>query len=339
MDLPFRVGDLIAPLIGAGPGEVVAGDSTSVAFYKLAAAALGLRPDRSVILTDAGNFPSDLYVLQGLAAATGRTLRVEPREGLAAAADPTVALVAATHVDYRSGALHDIPGVTAAAHEAGALMLWDLSHSAGALEVDLAAANADLAVGCGYKYLNGGPGAPGYMMARRDLQERLNQPIWGWIGHAEPFAFDPAYRDGPGLKRLLTGTPAVLGLAALEEGVRTFDGVTMAEIGAKSRALSAFFLDCLKQELPGAFELASPEDPALRGSQVALRHKDAYAVVQALIAAGVVGDFREPDIARFGFTPLYLSFEDVAEAVERMGEAIRNGAHLAPEHQVRKAVT
>jgi kynureninase len=339
MGLPHRVGARLAPLIGAFEDEVVAADSTSVNLFKLAAAAAALLPERTTLLTEAENFPSDLYVLQSVAEAFGRTLRVVPRRDLEDALDEHVGLVCLTQVDYRTGALRDLSATTQAAHAAGAMILWDLSHSAGALEVDLRAADADFAIGCGYKYLNGGPGAPGYMMAARRHHARLRQPIPGWIGHARPFAFEPAFAPASGMTQMLTGTPAILALAALEEGLKTFDGVQMAQIRRKSQALGELFLAVIRSELPGVFELACPADPAARGSQISLRHPDSYALVQALIEAGVVGDHRDPDVARFGLTPLTLSYADVLEAARRLVNVVKDQSWRAPRFRARRAVT
>jgi kynureninase len=339
MDLPKRVGARIAALIGAGEDEVIAGDSTSVCLYKLAAAAAGMLPDRRVILSEPGNFPTDLYVLQGLCETLGLELRTAPVDGIAAALTDDVALLVLTHVHYKTGRTHDMAALTAQAHEVGALILWDLSHSGGALPVDLNAAGADFAVGCGYKYMNGGPGAPGYMMVAKRHQAAARQPLYGWIGHAAPFAFDDAYAPADGVARMLTGTPAVLGLIALEEGLKTFEGVEMAAVREKSMRLGDLFIALVEARLPGMFDLACPRDAALRGSQVSLRHPHAYAIVQALIAAGVVGDFRAPDVARFGLTPLYLGYADVFEAVERMRRVMAEETWREPRFAQRLAVT
>lgn len=339
MALPTRVGAMIAPLIGAGADEVIAADSTSVNLYKLAAAAVGLRPGRRVVVTEPGNFPTDLYVLQGLCGALGLELRVLPPTEIPAGLTDEVALLVLTHVHYKSGRIHDMAALTAAAHAQGALALWDLSHSAGALPVDLNGCDADFAVGCGYKYLNGGPGAPGYMMAARRHQAAMGQPLTGWIGHAAPFAFGDAYAPADGVTRLLTGTPSVIGLAALEEGLKTFDGVSLTSVREKSIRLAELFVALARDAMGPAFALASPADAAGRGSQVSLRHPDGYAIVQALIEAGVVGDFRDPDVARFGFTPLYLSFADVFEAGRRLKAVMQEERWRAPRFAERRAVT
>ena len=339
MDLPKRVGARISALIGAGEDEVIAGDSTSVCLYKVAAAATAMRPDRKVVLSEPGNFPTDLYVLQGLCEAKGLQLRTVPADRIAEALTEEVALLVLTHVHYKSGRTHDMAALTAKAHAVGALTLWDLSHSAGALPVELNAAEADFAIGCGYKYLNGGPGAPGYMMVAKRHQAAAKQPLQGWIGHAAPFAFDDAYAPADGMMRMLTGTPAVLGLIALEEGLKTFDSVDMAAVREKSMRLGDLFIDLVETRLPGVFEFASPRDAGNRGSQVSVRHPDAYAIVQALIAAKVVGDFRAPDVARFGFTPLYLSYADVFVGVDRLCTVMATEVWREPRFNQRLAVT
>ncbi len=329
IDLPRRAGDKIAPLVGAEPGEVVVTDSTSVDLFKLAAAALELRPGRRTIVSERANFPTDLYVLDGLARLLGRghelrALDRDPiREELLGAVGDDVALVVLTQVDYRSGALWDLAATTHAIHERGALVLWDLCHSAGALPIDLSGAGADLAVGCGYKYLNGGPGAPAFLYAARRHQEALRTPIQGWLGHASPFAFEPGYRPAPGIGRFLGGTPPVLALAALDAALDLFAGVDLAQVRAKSVALGELFLERVETRCAGlGLELACPRDGSARGSQVSLRHPEGYAVVQALIARGVIGDFRVPDVMRFGLAPLYLRYADVWDAVEHLAEVL-----------------
>ena len=342
IDLPQAVGDRIAPLIGARPGEVVVADSTSVNLFKLLAAALKLRPDRRVILSERDNFPTDLYVAQGLVDLLGgrAELRRVDREELPAALDSGVAVAMLTQVDFRTGRLHDLAAVTAAAHACGALVLWDLAHSAGAVPVDLSGCGADLAVGCGYKFLNGGPGAPAFAYARRDLHPHLGQPLWGWMGHRAPFAFDPDYAPAPDLRRLLCGTPVVLGLAALEVGV---DLVTRAGIPAlrrKSVELGETLIALVEQECAGhGFALASPRAAAERGSQVSFRHPAAYPIVQALIRRGVIGDFREPDIVRFGLAPLYLRFVDLWDAAAALRQVMAGGEWRDPALTARARVT
>jgi kynureninase len=318
IDLPSRVGARIAALMGAAPDEVIAADSTSVNLFKLAAGAMAMRPGRRVIISEPGNFPTDLYILQGLARfLPGVELRLVEPGDLPDALDDSVALLLLTHVHYKTGATHDMTALTTWAHEVGALALWDLSHSAGALEVDLNDANADLAVGCGYKYLNGGPGAPAFAYIARRHQAAFQSPLTGWMGHAQPFAFSDDYAPGQGMLRALCGTPSVLGLTALDAALSAFDGVEMSAIRAKSRALGDLFLDLVADRCPG-FGVACPRNAAHRGSQVSLTHANGYAIVQALIARGVVGDFRAPDVLRFGFAPLYVRHVDVWDAVENL---------------------
>jgi kynureninase len=335
---PGRLGAKLAPLIGAQPSEVLVGDSTSVNLFKLLAAALAARPGRSTILSDTGNFPSDLYIAQGLAAMTPATLRTVDPEAVEAAIDSDTAVVMLTHVDYRSGRRHDMQSLTAAAHEAGALMLWDLSHSAGAIAVDLNAAGADLAVGCGYKYLNGGPGAPAFLFVAEALQDQLASPLSGWLGHADPFAFESDYRPAPGIARFQAGTPSILALAALEAGLATFDGVSMADLERKSRRLSEQFIALVEQRCP-ALTLASPRDPAARGSHLVFAHHHAYPLMQALIERGVIGDFRKPDLIRFGFAPLYNSHADVWHAVDILADLLATRDYDQPRFRARSRVT
>ena len=318
IDLPSRVGAKIAGLIGAAPDEVIAADSTSVNLFKLAAGAMAMRPGRNLILSEPGNFPTDLYILQGLAKfLPGVELRLVEPGGFPEALDDSVALLLLTHAHYKSGELHDMAALTTWAHEVGALALWDLSHSAGALEVDLNGVGADLAVGCGYKYLNGGPGAPAFAFVARRHQAAFQSPLTGWMGHAKPFDFTDDYAPGPGMLRALCGTPSVLGLTALEAALSAFDGVEMSALRAKSRALGDLFLDLVEARCPG-FSIACPRDSARRGSQVSLTHPNGYPIVQALIARGVVGDFRAPDVLRFGLAPLYVRYVDVWDAVEHL---------------------
>lgn len=336
--LPQRVGGKIAPLIGAAPPEVIAADSTSVNLFKLIAAALAMRPGRKVVLSEPGNFPTDLYMVDGLARQGLAECRLAARENIAAALDESVALLLLTHVHYKTGALHDLAALTRVAHDAGALVLWDLSHSAGALPVDLRGAEADFAVGCGYKYLNGGPGAPAFAFVAERHHADLQQPLTGWMGHAQPFAFTDAYEPGRGVDRLLCGTPPILGLAALEVGVDLIAEIGVGRLYAKSQALSEFFRASL-DELDVVLEVASPPEPKQRGSQLSFRHPHAYAVSQALIARGVIGDFRDPDILRLGFAPAYLRFEDMAEAARDLAEVLRADEWQHPDYATRSAVT
>lgn len=336
--LPQRVGGKIAALIGAAPHEVVAADSTSVNLFKLIAAALDMRPGRKVVLSEPGNFPTDLYMIDGLKKQGLAHRRLAPREDIASALDADVALLLLTHVHYKTGALHDMAALTRAAHESGALVLWDLSHSVGALPIDLNACEADFAVGCGYKYLNGGPGAPAFAFVAERHHGLLQQPLTGWMGHAAPFAFSDDYAPATGVARVLCGTPPILGLAALEVGVDIIAEIGVARLHAKSQRLSEFFRMCLA-ELGADVELASPADPAQRGSQLSYRHPDAYALSQALIARGVIGDFRDPDILRLGFAPAYLSFADVAKAARHLAEVLDTGEWRREEYRTRAAVT
>ncbi len=351
MDLPGRVGDKIARLVGAGPGELVVADSTSVNLFKVLAAALAIveddAPGRRVIVSERSNFPTDLYIAESLARQHGFELRLVEPEGLFAALDDHCAVLMLTHVNYRTGRMHDMAAVTAAARAAGAVVIWDLAHSAGAVPVDLKGAGADFAVGCGYKYLNGGPGAPAFVWAHPRHVSRFWQPLAGWIGHAAPFEFTPGYRPAPGIARYQCGTPAVLSLAALECGVDTvlaaeaFGG--MAALRAKSLALARVFAERVQATCPAicpGLALASPAADAERGSQVCFSHPAiGYPVIQALIARGVIGDFRAPDILRFGFTPLYLRFADAFDAAEHLRQVLEREEWRRPEFNQRHAVT
>jgi kynureninase len=341
IDLPRRVGDKIARLVGAGPGEVACADSTSVDLFKVLAAALSLRPGRRTVLSEEGNFPTDLYVAEGLARLLGKghRLRLVPKEELAAALDADVAALLLTHVDYRTGERHDMEGLTRAAHASGALAVWDLAHSAGAMPVDLNGAGADLAVGCGYKYLCGGPGAPAFLWVPKRLQDAFVQPLSGWLGHAEPFAFEPAYRPAPGIARALCGTPPILSMSALDAALDVMLAADLALVRAKSEALTSFFVEAVEQECGEAVRVVSPRDAARRGSQVSFAHPDAYAVMRALIARGVVGDVRAPDVLRFGFAPLYVRFADAWDAARALAEVLSSHAHERPEFRRRAAVT
>jgi kynureninase len=336
--MPRRVGAMIAPLIGAEADEVIACDSTSVNLFKLIAAALAMRPGRKVVLSEPGNFPTDLHLIHGLEAQGLAERRLAAADDLGAALDDSVAVLLLTHVHYKSGAMHDMTRLTRAAHEAGALVLWDLSHSVGAVPVDLNGCEADLAVGCGYKYLNGGPGAPACAFVARRHHEALQQPITGWMGHAAPFAFVDDYAPAPGIERLLTGTPPILGLAALEEGVRLIAEIGVERLAAKSRALSQFLRAAVAEAAPD-LPCVSPEDPAPRGSHLSFRDSEAYAVAQALIARGVIPDFREPDILRLGLAPAYLRFEDCWHAAQALGEVLASGEWERAEFKARAAVT
>src|SRR6185295_7215772 len=292
IDWPVRIAAKLAPIVGARPSELLIADSTSVCLFKLLAAAVRARPDRRTILTQQRNFPTDLYVAQGLADMLGMELRSVPADRVLDAIDQDTAVVTLTHVDYRGAGFYDMRALNKAAHSAGTLMLWDLSHSAGACQIDLDGTGCDLAVGCGYKYLNGGPGAPAFLYVAERLQDELHSPLQGWMGHAEPFAFVDDYRPASGMLSLLTGTPSILALAALEAGLDTFDGIALRDIEAKSRALSQLFVDEVEARCGSEVSLASPRDPTRRGSHVVFAQPEGYAVMQALIARGVIGDFR-----------------------------------------------
>ena len=342
ISLPARLGALLAPLIGASPDEVIVADSTSVNLFKLAASAIRAQSPRRVILTERENFPTDLYVLQGLQAMLGGAIELKTvaRDQLLPSLDDTVAVVTLTHVDYKTGEIHDMAAINTAAHATGALSLWDLSHSAGAIDVSLNRDSADLAIGCGYKYLNGGPGAPAYMFVSRALQPRLAQPLSGWMGHKAPFEFAESFRPADGMIRFLAGTPVVLGMAALEEGIKTFAGLEMTKIQEKAQALGDLFLALLEKHCGGhEFTIACPTSGQKRGSQISLRHPSGYAIMQALIAARVIGDFRAPDFMRFGFAPLYTRYADVWDAVSRLANIMRTEAWREGRFHRRAAVT
>ena len=318
IDKPLALGDAIAPLIGAAPGEVAVGDSTSVNLFKLLAAALHARPGRHTILTETGNFPTDLYVAEGLGRLVeGCDARRVARDEIARALDPDTAVLLLTHVDFRTGFMHDMAALTRAAHDCGALVLWDLSHSVGAVPLAVGAAGVDLAVGCTYKYLNGGPGAPAFAFVAKALQSGLRPGLSGWMGHRSPFDFAQDYVPGAGIAPVLSGTPAILGLAALEAALEIWRDVDIAEVRAKSVALGEQFIALVESRCTG-FDLASPRDSARRGSQVSFRHSQGAALAEALAGHGVIADFRPPDLMRFGFAPLYLRYVDVWDAVERL---------------------
>ena len=338
IDLSSKIGTKIAPLIGARADEVIACDSTSINLFKLISAALAMRPGRKVVLSEPGNFPTDLYMIEGLERQGLAERRLAPREALADAPDGDVALLLLTHTHYKTGELFDMAALTHAAHEAGALVLWDLSHSGGALPVDLNGCEADFAVGCGYKYFNGGPGAPAYAFVAERHLKAARQPLTGWMGHAAPFAFSDDYEAALGVEKLLCGTPPILGLAALEVGVDLVAEIGVDRLYEKSQALSEFFRQCLS-ERGVVLDLVSPTDPDARGSQLSFRHDEAYAICQALIARGVIGDFRDPDILRFGFAPAYLRFEDMAEAATHLAEVLETREWQREEFRERAAVT
>jgi kynureninase len=353
--LPQKLGNKIAPLIGAGPDEVVATDSTSINLYKVLSAALNIAaqdaPHRKLVVSERSNFPTDLYIAEALCKERGLQLKLVEPEEIATALTSDVAVLMLTHVNYRTGAMHDMAAVTAAAHAAGALTIWDLAHSAGAVQVDLQGAGADFSVGCGYKYLNGGPGAPAFVWVHPRHAERFWQPLAGWWGHAAPFAFTPDYQPAPGITRYLCGTQPILSMTALECGLDTLLAAQplggMAALRQKSLALTDLFIALVEQRCAGhGLGLATPRDHARRGSQVCLtRGEGAYAIVQALIARGVIGDYRagdggqHADILRFGFTPLYIGFEDVWNAAEHLRQVLDTGEWQRPEFNQKHAVT
>ncbi|MFN4058268.1 MAG: kynureninase [Roseinatronobacter sp.] len=340
IDLPARVGDRVGRLIGAVPGSVVMGDTLSIKVYQALASALELRPERRVILSDTGNFPSDLYIADGLCRTLGPDYRLKTvaPEAVADAIDDQVAVLMLTEVDYRTGRKHDMAGLIARAHAAGAMVVWDLAHSAGALPVDVTGTDADFAVGCSYKYLNSGPGGPAFIYVAPRLADRVRPALSGWLGHEAPFAFDLDYRPGAGIDRMRVGTPPVLQLAALDAALDVWEGVDMQALRTRSIALQEAFIAELATRAPD-LALASPRDSAQRGSQVSYHHPQGYAVMQALIARGVVGDFRAPDILRFGFTPLYLSMEDVIHAARILADILATASWDRPEFHARAKVT
>ncbi len=337
---PRKIGDRIARLVGAAPGTVVMGDTLSIKVHQALSAALNLTPARRVVLSDSGNFPSDLYVAQGLLASLGRglELKVVAPEAVAEAMDETMAVTLLTDVDYRTGRRHDMRRLTARAHAVGALAVWDLAHSAGAMDVDLTGADVDFAVGCTYKYLNGGPGAPAFIYVAPRLAERAQPSLSGWMGHAAPFAFDLDYRPAEGIERMRVGTPPVIALAALEAALDVWDEVDIADVRRRSIELTERFIAGVERTCPGV-HLGSPRDPATRGSQVSFRHPQAYAVMQRLIARGVIGDFRAPDLLRFGFTPLYIGLEDVDAAIAVLAEVLADRSWDRPAYHERATVT
>ncbi|MBI1418532.1 MAG: kynureninase [Limimaricola sp.] len=340
MAQPVSMADRIGRLIGAEPGHVVLGDTLSIKVYQALAAALKMVPERRVILSDNGNFPSDLYMAEGLIGFLdkGYELRVVAPEEVEEALTEEVAVMMITEVDYRTGRMHDMPHLISKAHQVGALTVWDLAHSAGAVPVDLSGSNADFAVGCTYKYLNGGPGSPAFIYVAPRHAETAAPALSGWLGHEAPFAFDPSYRPGAGIERMRVGTPPVLALAALECALDIWDMTTMAEIRAASIALTDRFIAGIEAACP-MLTLASPRDAGQRGSQVSFRFADGYAAMQALIARGVIGDFRAPDIMRFGFTPLYIDEGDVDAAVAIIAEVMAQKLWDRPEYRRRSRVT
>lgn len=339
---PQRVGDKIARLIGAEEGEVVACDSTSVNIFKALCAALSINPERNVILSEKGNFPTDVYMMQGIEKLTGGkvTARLVDPDELESAIGDDVAAVLLTQVHYKTGRIRDMEATTRLAHGRGAAMVWDLSHSAGAIPVELNRAHADFAVGCGYKFLNGGPGAPGYLYVARRHQGAALPALSGWFGHTRPFDFEDDYSAAHGITKFLVGTPPILGLAALEVGVELLLEGDMSEIRAKSVSLGRLFAARMAQLCEQfGFVLVSPAQPELRGSQISYRHPQGYEIMQALKARGIIGDFRAPDILRFGLTPLYLSHVDVASAIAGLEAVMEKAEWDRPEYAERASVT
>jgi kynureninase len=339
IDAPMRVAAKLTPVVGARPSELLVADSTSVCLFKLLAAAVRARPGRRTILVQEGNFPTDTYVAEGLADMLGLQLRRADPGDIATAIDADTAVVSLSHVDYRSGARVDMVAVNAAAGAAGALVVWDLCHSAGAIEVDLNGSGCELAVGCGYKYLNGGPGAPAFLYVAEALQDELQPPLQGWMGHAEPFAFEDSYRPTSGIARFLTGTPSILALTALDAGLDAFADIRMADVEAKARSLLKLFIAEVEARCGDEVRLFGPRDLAARGSHVCFAHPEGYAVMQALIARGIVGDFRAPDLMRFGFTPLYTSFEDAWRAADALADILAIREWDQPRFRERRKVT
>ncbi|WP_027258377.1 kynureninase [Leisingera aquimarina] len=340
MDKPKALGDRIGRLIGAEPGHVVMGDTLSIKVYQAVASALELNPGRKVVLSDNGNFPTDLYMASGLLKSLGPEykLRVVDPEAVEESITDEIAVLMITEVDYRTGRKHDMKALTEKAHANGVLTVWDLAHSAGAVPVDLAGCRADFAVGCTYKYLNGGPGAPAFIYVSPRHAETVRPALSGWLGHEAPFAFDLDYRPGSGIDRMRVGTPPILQLTALEAAMDIWDMAGMDAVRAKSIELCDLFIALVEETCP-QLELASPRDPAFRGSQVSFKFDEGYAAMQALIACGVIGDFRAPDIMRFGFTPLYIDEGDVRTAAEIIADVMTNALWDRPEYMVRHAVT
>ncbi|MGB1189344.1 MAG: kynureninase [Pseudomonadales bacterium] len=341
IDLPITLGEKIAPLLGAAPGQVVCTDSTSINLFKVLHVAMQIQGWKGSILSEADNFPTDLYMAENLRAVAPRGALAFERvasEDLAEAIDGSVSVLLLSHVNFRTGALHDLVDLTARAHQAGALVIWDLSHSAGVMKIELDACQVDFAVGCGYKFLNGGPGAPGYIYVAERHQNSARQPLWGWMGHAEPFQFAPRYEPAPGIKRYLTGTPAILSMVALDAALAVFDDLDLTLARQKSKQLGEHLKDLITVSgVP--LKLLSPSDAEARGSQVSFTHHCAYGVVQALIELGVIGDFRAPNIIRFGLNPLFNSFQDIERAVVLLKQVFDEGRHLERRFDERKPVT
>ncbi|MEM6308687.1 MAG: kynureninase [Pseudomonadota bacterium] len=340
MSQPSRVGNRVAKLIGAPDGSVVMGDTLSVKVYQALAAAIQMRPDRTKILSDTGNFPTDLYMADGLIETLdkGHDLSLCDPADVASRIDGETAAVLLTEVDYRTGRKHDMAQITKIAHQNGAVMIWDLAHSAGAIPVDIASCSAEFAIGCTYKYLNAGPGAPAFIYVRPDISQTIEPALAGWLGHSAPFAFERSYRPGTGIERMRVGTPPVIQMAALEAALDVWDGVNLQDVRLQSIALQEVFIKEVEARVP-ALTLASPRDPAERGSQVSFSHEEGYSAMQALIARGVIGDFRAPNIMRFGFTPLFIDENDVVAAAKHIETVFAEHLWDNPEFRKRSAVT
>jgi kynureninase len=339
IDSPARLGARLAGFLGAHGNEVVAVDSTTINLFKLVTAAIEARPNRSTIVAADTDFPTDMYIVDAVAELYGRTVkRVNPTM-MSDVDYREVAVVVCSHVHYRTGLIHNMKAITAAAHRGGALVLWDLSHSAGALPIDLNGDDVDLAVGCTYKYFNGGPGAPAYCFVAQRLHDDLVHPLTGWLGHEKPFSFDVGYLPAPGVERLVTGTPNVACQVTLEAALDALDGVDLVAMRAKAMTMTTLFVDLVEHHFGRQFELVSPRDPELRANHVAFDHYEGFAIIQALIARGVIGDYREPDAMRFGFAPMYLRYVDVFDAVTHLVEIMESEEYLSDEFQVRDKVT
>ncbi len=340
MSLPQSVGNQIAPVIGVSPDTVATGDTLSIKLYQALAAALSLRPDRRILLSDSGNFPTDLYMAQGLIDTMdkGHRLRTPPPEEVLDSIDESVAVVFLTHVDYRTGRIHDIDSITRRAQEKGAVMIWDLAHSAGALPLSIGNSNAEFAVGCTYKYLNGGPGAPAFIYVRPDIVTSITPALTGWLGHQDPFAMELKYRPSASTERFRIGSPSIIQFKLLELAMKVWEEVDMTELRASSVLLSSLFIEEIERRCPN-LTLVTPRDPEQRGSQVSFASDDGYAIMQALIERGVIGDFRQPNIMRFGIAPLYLDKNDINEAAQILEEIMINEVWREPKFQLKKEVT
>jgi kynureninase len=343
IDLPTTVGEKIANLLGAAPGQVVCTDSVSVNLFKLLGCALKLNPERSIVLTETSNFPTDVYIADGFKTFLPEQkcqLQLSDSAELLNSLNADIAVLLLTQVDFRSGKLHDIAKITAAAQHFGIIVIWDLAHSAGAVPLQLDAWNVDFAVGCGYKYLNGGPGAPAFIYAAKRHHSNIQQPLRGWMGHKAPFDFDLDYSPSPDVRQFLCGTPPIVSMHVLNTALDVFQGIKVEEIRAKAMALSSFFEDLIAQsELLREMQLISPNDPKQRGNQLAYRHPNAYAICQALIAENVIADFRSPDLLRFGFSALFLSFTDIAKAAQTLHRLFETKSYLEPRFSKRQRVT